>query len=42
MLEVDWKLKEMRYYPQNDLSYSYISEPQFIDSYKFENYKVGN
>jgi hypothetical protein len=24
-----------------DLSYSYLSEPQYIDSYKFENYKVG-
>jgi outer membrane protein TolC len=27
--------------PKVDLSYSYLSEPQYIDSYKFENYKVG-
>jgi hypothetical protein len=27
-------------YPKIDLSYSYLSEPQYIDSYKFEN-KVG-
>jgi outer membrane protein TolC len=41
MLEVDRKLKENALLPKIDLSYSYISEPQFIDSYKFENYKVG-
>jgi hypothetical protein len=41
MLEVDRKLKQMRCFPKIDLSYSYLSEPQYIDSYKFENYKVG-
>lgn len=41
MLEVDRKLKANALLPKIDLSYSYISEPQFIDSYKFENYKVG-
>lgn len=41
MLEVDRKLKANALLPKIDLSYSYISEPQYIDSYKFENYKVG-
>jgi len=41
MLEVDRKLKANALLPKIDLSYSYLSEPQFIDSYKFENYKVG-
>jgi hypothetical protein len=40
MLEVDRKLKANALLPKVDLSYSY-SEPQYIDSYKFENYKVG-
>ncbi|MFT5253635.1 MAG: outer membrane protein TolC [Flavobacteriales bacterium] len=41
MLEVDRKLKANALLPKIDLSYSYLSEPQYIDSYKFENYKVG-
>jgi hypothetical protein len=41
MLEVDRKLKANALLPKVDLSY-YLSEPQYIDSYKFENYKVGN
>jgi outer membrane protein TolC len=41
MLEVDRKLKANALLPKVDLSYSYLSEPQYIDSYKFENYKVG-
>jgi outer membrane protein TolC len=40
MLEVDRKLANALL-PKVDLSYSYLSEPQYIDSYKFENYKVG-
>jgi outer membrane protein TolC len=39
MLESIENWKQMRY-PKIDLSYSYLSEPQYIDSYKFEN-KVG-
>ena len=41
MLEVDRKLKANALLPKIDLSYSYLSEPKYIDSYKFENYKVG-
>jgi outer membrane protein TolC len=41
MLEVDRKLKANALLPKVDLSYSFLSEPQYIDSYKFENYKVG-
>ena len=41
MLEVDRKLKGNALLPKIDISYSYLSEPQYIDSYKFENYKVG-
>jgi hypothetical protein len=41
LLEVDRKLKANALLPKIDLSYSYLSEPQYIDSYKFENYKVG-
>jgi hypothetical protein len=40
MLEVDRKLKANALLPK--LIYPlYLSEPQYIDSYKFENYKVG-
>jgi hypothetical protein len=39
-LEVDRKLKANALLPKIDLSI-YLSEPQYIDSYKFENYKVG-
>jgi hypothetical protein len=39
MLEVDRKLKANALLPKVDLYY--LSEPQYIDSYKFENYKVG-
>jgi outer membrane protein TolC len=41
MLEVERKLKVNSLLPKIDLSYSYLSEPQYIDSYKFENYKIG-
>ncbi|GGA64276.1 transporter [Flavobacterium palustre] len=41
MLEVDQKLKANMLLPKIDLSYSYLSEPQYIDNYKFENYKIG-
>ncbi|WP_220762733.1 TolC family protein [Flavobacterium sp. UMI-01] len=41
MLEVERKLKANLLLPKIDLSYSYLSEPQYIDSYKFENYKIG-
>ena len=41
MLEVERKLKANLLLPKIDLSYSYLSEPQYIDSYKFDNYKIG-
>ncbi|WP_418264852.1 TolC family protein [Flavobacterium faecale] len=41
ILEVERKLKANLLLPKIDLSYSYLSEPQYIDSYKFENYKIG-
>lgn len=41
MLEVEQKLKANMLLPKIDLSYSYLSEPQYIDNYKFENYKIG-
>ncbi|MCG9791417.1 TolC family protein [Flavobacterium algicola] len=41
MLEVDRKLKANLLLPKIDVSYSYLSEPQYINSYKFENYKIG-
>lgn len=41
MLEVEQKLKANMLLPKIDLSYSYLSEPQYIDNYKFDNYKIG-
>ncbi|WP_366186750.1 TolC family protein [Flavobacterium ovatum] len=41
MLEVERKLKANSLLPKIDLSYSYLSEPQYIDNYKFDNYKIG-
>jgi outer membrane protein TolC len=41
MLEVDRELKANALLPKIDLSYSFISEPQFIENYKNENYKIG-
>lgn len=41
ILNVERKLKANLLLPKIDVSYSYLSQPQFINEYKFENYKVG-
>jgi len=41
MLKVDRKLKGNALLPKLDLSYNYLSEPSYIDNYRFEDYKIG-
>jgi outer membrane protein TolC len=41
MLEVERKLKANMLLPKIDLGYSYLSEPSYIDNYRFQDYKVG-
>lgn len=41
MLKVDKKLKANSILPKLDLSYNYLSEPSYIDNYRFEDYKIG-
>jgi outer membrane protein TolC len=41
MLKVDRKLKANALLPKLDLSYNYLSEPSYVDNYRFENYKIG-
>ena len=41
MLNVDRKLKANALLPKIDLSYSYISEPSYINNYEFNDYKIG-
>ncbi len=41
MLNVERKLKANSLLPKIDVGYSYLSQPQFINEYKFDNYKVG-
>lgn len=41
MLKVDRKLKSYALLPKLDLSYNYLSEPSYVDNYRFENYKIG-
>ena len=41
ILTVEQKLKANLLLPKIDVGYSYISEPSYIDNYKFEDYKVG-
>ena len=41
MLNVERRLKANLLLPKIDIGYSYLSQPQFINEYKFENYKVG-
>ena len=41
ILTVEQKLKANMLLPKIDVGYSYISEPSYIDNYKFEDYKVG-
>jgi outer membrane protein TolC len=41
ILNVERKLKANMLLPKVDVGYSYISEPSYIDNYRFEDYKVG-
>ncbi len=41
ILNVERKLKANSLLPKIDVGYSYLSQPQFINEYKFENYKIG-
>ena len=41
ILNVERKLKANLLLPKLDISYSYLSEPSYINNYKFENYKIG-
>jgi outer membrane protein TolC len=41
MLKVDRKLKSNALLPKLDLSYNYLSEPSYIDNYRFKDYKIG-
>jgi len=41
MLKVDKKLKSNALLPKLDVSYNYLSEPSYIDNYRFEDYKIG-
>ncbi|MBQ0907155.1 TolC family protein [Flavobacterium sp. F-328] len=41
MLTVEQKLKANMLLPKIDVGYSYLSEPSYIDNYRFEDYKIG-
>ncbi len=41
ILTIDRKLKANMLLPRVDLGYSYLSEPSYIDNYRFQDYKVG-
>jgi outer membrane protein TolC len=41
MLNVERKLKANMLLPKLDFGYSYLSEPSYIDNYRFEDYKIG-
>jgi outer membrane protein TolC len=41
MLKVERRLKANALLPKLDLSYNYLSEPSYIDNYRFEDYKIG-
>ncbi|UGS23233.1 TolC family protein [Flavobacterium channae] len=41
ILNVERKLKVNALLPKLDLSYNYLSEPSYIDNYRFEDYKIG-
>lgn len=40
MLDIERKLKANMLLPKIDLGYSYLSEPGYIDKYRFQDYKV--
>jgi outer membrane protein TolC len=41
ILNIERKLKANNLLPRIDVGYSYLSQPQFINEYKFDNYKIG-
>lgn len=41
ILEVERKLKANMLLPKVDIGYSYLSEPSYIDNYRFQDYKIG-
>ena len=41
MLTVDKQLKQNMLLPKINVGYSYLSEPSYIDNYRFEDYKIG-
>jgi outer membrane protein TolC len=41
ILSVDRKLKSNNLLPKIDVGYTYLSEPDAFDNYRFEDYKVG-
>ena len=41
ILNVEKKLKANMLLPKIDVGYSYLSEPSYIDNYKFQDYKIG-
>lgn len=41
MLEIERKLKANTLLPKLDVSYNYLSEPNYFSNYRFEDYKIG-
>ncbi|MGV3695624.1 TolC family protein [Flavobacterium sp.] len=41
MLDIERKLKANMLLPKVDVGYSYLSEPSYIDNYRFQDYKIG-
>lgn len=41
MLDIERKLMANMLLPKIDLAYSYLSEPNYFDNYRFQDYKVG-
>ena len=41
ILNVEKKLKANKLLPRLNVGYSYISEPSYIDNYRFQDYKIG-
>ncbi|WP_445453839.1 TolC family protein [Flavobacterium sp. 25HG05S-40] len=41
ILDIERKLKANMLLPKVDVGYSYLSEPSYIDNYRFQDYKIG-
>ena len=41
VLDIERRLKANMLLPRIDASYNYLSEPSYIDNYRFEDYKIG-